>query len=52
MFQDPKDEDKLCQVLKAYVEEWGPGKCDCFRARTLERVQHKYIRSSQTRIRH
>jgi hypothetical protein len=24
MFQDPRDEDKLCQVLKAYVEEWGP----------------------------
>jgi hypothetical protein len=24
MFQDPKDEDRLCQVLKAYVEEWGP----------------------------
>lgn len=24
MFQNPKDEDKLCQVLKAYVEEWGP----------------------------
>jgi hypothetical protein len=24
MFQDPKDEDRLCQVLRAYVEEWGP----------------------------
>lgn len=24
MFQDPNDEEKLCQVLKAYVEEWGP----------------------------
>jgi hypothetical protein len=24
MFQDPDDEEKLCQVLKAYVEEWGP----------------------------
>lgn len=24
MFQDPSDEEKLCQVLKAYVEEWGP----------------------------
>ncbi len=24
MFQDPADEEKLCQVLKAYVEEWGP----------------------------
>ncbi len=24
MFQDPRDEEKLCQVLKAYVEEWGP----------------------------
>lgn len=24
MFQDPHDEEKLCQVLKAYVEEWGP----------------------------
>lgn len=24
MFQDPQDEEKLCQVLKAYVEEWGP----------------------------
>lgn len=23
MFQDPKDEERLCQVLKAYVEEWG-----------------------------
>lgn len=24
MFRDPRDEDRLCQVLKAYVEEWGP----------------------------
>lgn len=24
MFQDPNDEERLCQVLKAYVEEWGP----------------------------
>lgn len=24
MFQDPRDEERLCQVLKAYVEEWGP----------------------------
>jgi RNase H-fold protein (predicted Holliday junction resolvase) len=24
IFQDPRDEEKLCQVLKAYVEEWGP----------------------------
>lgn len=24
MFRDPKDEQRLCQVLKAYVEEWGP----------------------------
>jgi hypothetical protein len=24
MFQDPHDEEKLCQVLKAYVGEWGP----------------------------
>ncbi len=24
MFQDPRDEEKLCQVLKAFVEEWGP----------------------------
>lgn len=24
MFQDPSHEEKLCQVLKAYVEEWGP----------------------------
>jgi hypothetical protein len=24
MFQDPRDEDRLCHVLKAYVEEWGP----------------------------
>ncbi len=24
MFQNPKDEERLCQVLKAYVEEWGP----------------------------
>jgi hypothetical protein len=23
-FEDPKDEDRLCQVLRAYVEEWGP----------------------------
>lgn len=22
-FRDPKDEERLCQVLKAYVEEWG-----------------------------
>lgn len=24
MFQDPADEERLCQTLKAYVEEWGP----------------------------
>src|SRR4030095_3535250 len=24
MFQDPRDEEKLCQVLRAYVEEGGP----------------------------
>ncbi|MBK9142836.1 MAG: hypothetical protein KC777_21775 [Cyanobacteria bacterium HKST-UBA02] len=24
MFRNPSDEDKLCQVLKAFVEEWGP----------------------------
>lgn len=24
MFQDPADEERLCQILKAYVEEWGP----------------------------
>ncbi len=24
MFRNPADEDTLCQVLKAYVEEWGP----------------------------
>lgn len=24
MFKHPSDEDQLCQVLKAYVEEWGP----------------------------
>jgi hypothetical protein len=24
MFKNPRDEEKLCQVLKAYVEEWGP----------------------------
>jgi hypothetical protein len=24
MFQDPYDEERLCQVLKAYTEEWGP----------------------------
>jgi len=24
IFQDPNDENRLCQVLKAYVEEWGP----------------------------
>ena len=24
MFNDPKDEDKICDVLRAYVEEWGP----------------------------
>lgn len=24
MFKNPTDEDRLCQVLKAYVEEWGP----------------------------
>jgi len=23
LFYDPKDEERLCQVLKAYVEEWG-----------------------------
>jgi hypothetical protein len=24
MFKDPRDEERLCQILKAYVEEWGP----------------------------
>lgn len=24
LFHDPQDEERLCQVLKAYVEEWGP----------------------------
>lgn len=24
MFKDPHDEERLCQVLKTYVEEWGP----------------------------
>ncbi len=24
MFQNATDEEKLCQILKAYVEEWGP----------------------------
>lgn len=24
MFRNPRDEENLCQVLKAYVEEWGP----------------------------
>jgi len=24
MFCDPADEETLCQVLKPYVEEWGP----------------------------
>jgi hypothetical protein len=24
MFRDPRDEEKICQVLKAYVEEFGP----------------------------
>jgi hypothetical protein len=24
MFKNTCDEEKLCQVLKAYVEEWGP----------------------------
>ena len=24
MFTHPRDEEKLCQILKAYVEEWGP----------------------------
>ena len=23
MFRDPRDEEKICQVLKAYVEEFG-----------------------------
>jgi hypothetical protein len=23
MFEDPRDEERLCQVLRAYVEEWG-----------------------------
>jgi len=23
LFNDPRDEDKLCDVLKAFVEEWG-----------------------------
>ena len=24
MFRDPRDEERICQVLKAYVEEFGP----------------------------
>ncbi len=24
IFKNPTDEDRLCQILKAYVEEWGP----------------------------
>jgi hypothetical protein len=24
IFKNPTDEDRLCHVLKAYVEEWGP----------------------------
>ena len=24
IFFDPNDENRLCQVLRAYVEEWGP----------------------------
>ena len=24
MFQNADDENRLCQVLKAFVEEWGP----------------------------
>ena len=23
LFHDPRDEEKLCQVLRAFVEEWG-----------------------------
>jgi len=23
MFQNPMDQDRICQVLKAYMEEWG-----------------------------
>jgi len=23
VFKDPTDEDKICQVLKAFMEEWG-----------------------------
>ena len=23
MFQNPVDQDKICQVLKAFMEEWG-----------------------------
>lgn len=24
IFKNPTDENKICQVLKAFVEEWGP----------------------------
>ncbi len=24
IFQNPIDEQKLCEILKVYVEEWGP----------------------------
>jgi hypothetical protein len=24
IFRNPTDEDRLCHILKAYVEEWGP----------------------------
>ena len=23
MFNDPQDEERLCQILRTYVEEWG-----------------------------
>ena len=26
LFQDPREEDRLCDVLKAFIEEWGAEK--------------------------
>lgn len=59
MFTDPQDEEKLCQVLKAYVEEWGPENVVVsvpmhwreYSGNTLGRVRLEFTTERSVRIR-
>jgi len=59
MFQDPRDEERLCQVLKAYVEEWGaenvivsvPSSWREFSTTTLGRVRLEFTTENTVSIR-